>query len=337
MEAPLQKLLHSVAAADDLETLARPILELLEAVTGLESTYLTTIDHVAGVQRILFARNTRKMQIPEGLSVPWGDTLCKRALDEGKAYTDNVGDCWGDSQAARELGIKTYLSQPVRMLEDEVYGTLCAASAESVPLKPDTIEVLAKFARLIAQQVEREKALLQMRAANLELSAHALADPLTGLGNRRAMERALARLSAQRVIEPMVVAFVDLDGFKAINDRYGHETGDRFLVHIARKLTAAVRPTDSVCRTGGDEFVILAPGASAPELASRLEEATGGHFAHGPCAFDYGGASVGVAESKAGQLDAEELLKRADAAMYEVKKSRNSRRVAMEPRSAVRP
>src|SRR4249919_3225449 len=108
MDELMVQLAEWVPAARTLEELARPLLEMLQAVTWLESTYLTTIDEVGGVQHVLFANNSSQMQIPEGLSVPWGDTLCKRALDEGRAYTDDVAECWRDSGAARELGIQTY-------------------------------------------------------------------------------------------------------------------------------------------------------------------------------------------------------------------------------------
>ena len=108
MEPLLNQLAESAAEARDLEGLTRPLLEVLEAVTGMESTYLTTIDLDRGVQNILYARNSAQMQIPEGLSVPWADTLCKRALDEGRPYTGDVSGCWGDSEAARALGIRTY-------------------------------------------------------------------------------------------------------------------------------------------------------------------------------------------------------------------------------------
>ncbi len=124
MNASPQQLKSAISSADNLEPLARPMLELLQAATGLESTYLTTIDLAAGHQQILFSRNTRSMCIPEGLTEPWGDTLCKRAMDEGRAYTDNVSTCWGDSVAARELGIMTYVSQPVRTADGAVFDAL---------------------------------------------------------------------------------------------------------------------------------------------------------------------------------------------------------------------
>ena len=212
------------------------------------------------------------------------------------------------------------------MMDGDVYGTLCAASAERIALKPGTIEILGKFAKLIAQQVERERAMRLVNAENAELSTHALADPLTGLANRRRMEQDLLRMLAasQRDGKSLAVAFIDLDGFKAINDQYGHDFGDEFLIHIARALTSVVRPTDLVARTGGDEFVVLAPGAIASVLRDRLEEATIGRFSYGKFTIDYLGGSVGVATISPGDHSVTEVLSKADSAMYEVKRARKS-------------
>lgn len=113
MDPTLTDLAHHVARSRDLESLTRPMLELLKQVTGLEATYLTAIDLEESVQRVIFSTCSGKLEIPENLSVPWGDTLCKRALDEGRVFTDEVDQVWGDSDAARELGINTYLSRPL--------------------------------------------------------------------------------------------------------------------------------------------------------------------------------------------------------------------------------
>lgn len=324
----LARLAESVSDAEDLEALTRPMLQMLETMTGLESTYLTTVDEAAGFQKILYSRNTGTMQIPEGLEVPWGDTLCKRALEEGRAFTDDVASCWGDSDAAKALGINTYMSQPVRTLDGQLYGTLCAASSKKAAVPESVLGVFTMFAKLIAQQVDRERMLSNARRENKALQEAALTDPLTGLANRRAMEKALSKMLARAARDggQVQVAFVDLDGFKGINDTHGHDCGDRFLIHIARKLTASMREGDVVCRTGGDEFVVLAPGEKGGELQQRLEQATIGPFEHGPCTLDYRGASVGVAASAAGDTDADALLKRADAAMYEAKKRRKAAR-----------
>src|SRR5690606_6942304 len=82
------------------EQVARPLLALLGRFTGMESTYLASADSERGVVRIEFARNVGDMTVSEGLEVPWEDTLCKRALDEGRHYADDVMACWGDSELA---------------------------------------------------------------------------------------------------------------------------------------------------------------------------------------------------------------------------------------------
>lgn len=326
MDPIFSRLAHSVAGAQDLVSLTRPLLELLEAVTGMESTYLTAIDDHAGVQRILFSRNAKSMQIPEGLSVPWHDTLCKRALDEGRAYTDDVSSCWGDSEAARALGIKTYLSQPVRDLDGGLFGTLCAASSASVPIADDTLKVLGLFAQLIAHQVERERVVDKLRQANEELSSHAFVDPLTGLPNRRALVRELQRMlqRAERENGVVSVAFIDLDGFKGINDRYGHEVGDHFLIHIAKRLSNSIRAGDLAARLGGDEFVVLSYCQAGEDLQKRLQAVTAGTFSSNGITLDYAGASVGVVDSRPGEVDGDRLLVRADEAMYAIKRARKA-------------
>lgn len=330
MDTLLSQLAESVSAAADLEGLTRPLLELLEAVTGLESTYLTTIDEQRGVQHVLFARNSKQMQIPEGLSVHWQDTLCRRALQENRPYTDDVSGCWGDSNAARALGIQTYLSQPVRTLDGGLYGTLCAASGAKVSVLPATIKMLNLFAGLIGYQVERERMLSALRKSNLELCSSALTDPLTGVANRRALSLELTRVlaRAQREQLSVQVAFIDLDGFKAINDHYGHEVGDCFLVHIAKRLAASMRAGDFVARYGGDEFVVITCNTGLDELRLRLERLTVGRYARDGIVIDYSGASVGVAISDNDETNGEHLLARADAAMYATKKARRDRQMA---------
>src|ERR1051325_3356646 len=172
-------LADSVTGAQSLEELVRPLLELLQAVTGLESTYLTRIDTTAGGQHVVYARNTLRLQIPEGLEVPWEGTLCKRALEEGRLYTDDVANCWADSEAAMALGIATYTSTPVRIEDGTLYGTLCAASGERKPLADGAEKILYMFSRLIGQQIERERLVHALRQANDSLAVSALTDTTT--------------------------------------------------------------------------------------------------------------------------------------------------------------
>ena len=327
MDHLLSRLAESVVGAHSLEQLTRPLLALLQEVTGLESVYLTVVDEQAGVQRILYALNSGRLRVEEGLSVPWSDTLCRRALASGQRYTDDVPGRWPDSGAARELGIVSYLTEPVHVREGELFGTLCAASSERVALSEDTLRTVALFARLLGQQVERETLLVQLREANQELAQRALTDPLTGLANRRmlldGLRRELARIGREG--GALEIAFIDFDGFKAINDRYGHEIGDRFLALMALRLRGALRGSDLIARYGGDEFVVVGtlrdePTEDAqPSLQQRIEALTRGAVLIDALEFDYAGASVGVVITGEGEQDAEALLSRADAAMYQRK------------------
>jgi len=332
MESLIEQLSGSVASAKTLEDLTRPMLEMLEAVTGLESTYLTTIDLDKGQQHILFSRNVRQLSIPEGLTVPWADTLCKRAMEEGRTYTGDVASCWGDSDAARELGIQTYVSTPVKTESGGLFGTLCAASAAQHPLAPHAEPVLQLFARLIGQQVERELLYRKLEKAHAELVTLAATDALTGLPNRRSLIDGLRRLLAQgeRDRLSVLVGFIDMDGFKKINDTHGHDIGDEFLVAMAGRLSASLRAGELLARSGGDEFVVIGAGpalggatnAAARALADRLSECTVGDLRLQGTTLAYAGASVGVVAVDPRGTTAAQALRQADEAMYAVKRSR---------------
>jgi diguanylate cyclase (GGDEF)-like protein len=122
----------------------------------------------------------------------------------------------------------------------------------------------------------------------------------------------------------LAVLFCDLDGFKSINDRFGHQTGDAVLVEVARRLATGVRDGDTVARLGGDEFVVLADGlgaADAADLAVRLRNAiilpirVGGRGVRVGASFGIGWASCG--------MSVEEVLQSADQRMYIEKRSRS--------------
>jgi len=327
------QLADSITDAHSLEQLVRPLLALLESATGLESTYMTAIDEAAGLQHVLYARNSSSLQIPEGLSVPWGDTLCKRALEEERTYSDDVAARWGDSGAARELGIATYASTPIHGPGGRLYGTLCAASNQSKPATLEAPRVLRLCSQLIGQQVEREWLMQELRAANHALAMSALTDSVTGLPNRRAVMEELSRRLARRDREhgALLIAFIDLDGFKAINDLHGHEAGDNMLVLIAAALSRTARTGDYCARLGGDEFVVLAsvPAgdsyAALVALRQRLDDATRGRFELGDgVAIDYPGPSIGTILVPADQHDVDAVLALADAAMYSIKRQRKA-------------
>lgn len=336
MDDVIAKLSDSVTAARSLEELTRPLLKMLQTVTGLESTYLTTVDHSTGLQQVLFADNSRELQVPEGRIGRWDDALCKRAIEEGRLATEDAPADFPGNAAVQDLGLKTYISTPLHTGEGALYGTLCAASTERRPVSPEAGQVLRLFAGLIEQQIAREQLVAQLQQANAELLTQALTDPLTGLMNRRALvqEFERQRAAAQRTGHWLLVAAIDLDGFKGINDQHGHEAGDALLRGVALALRKALRGGDVLARMGGDEFVALgsgpkldADGAAAAGLwQQRLALGTVGQYAAGTRCIGYGGASAGVVAVDPRATEVEQALREADAAMYRVKAERRAPR-----------
>lgn len=165
-----------------------------------------------------------------------------------------------------------------------------------------------------------------MRHAERELEYRANHDPLTGLANRHRLQQALeqALQQAQSQVGQVALLFLDLDGFKEVNDRGGHEVGDRILCEVARRLHLGLRRIDLVARMGGDEFVVLLPGCSASD-ASAIAAQLRDHL-RAPCVLDDGplqlDASIGIASYPEHGESAEALVRHADAAMYALKRRR---------------
>lgn len=162
-----------------------------------------------------------------------------------------------------------------------------------------------------------------------QVRRHAMQDALTRLPNRRSLEEALAQLiaSANRRSDAFTLVFIDLDGFKAINDRHGHAAGDHVLQVVGSRLSDAVRNGDLVARVGGDEFVVLLPG-SADAVASETVVAKLVHVLDQPMMFKgipvRLGASVGVGRYPDHGTNTSELLNNVDAAMYAAKRKESA-------------
>lgn len=330
----IERISTALESENTLEGLVRQLLAMLELVTNMESTYLTRIEPDRSLQHIQFARNTQRMQIPEGLSVPWGDTLCKRALDEGKRYTCDVANVWGDSQAAKALGITTYVSTPVTLADGSLYGTLCAASSAHRELTERSEQVLQLFAQLIAQQIQNEQLLKQLQQANIALTAASYTDELTGLPNRRAVFELLPKLFAQarNNTSYVLIAFADLDDFKEINDIHGHEAGDDFLRLVGQRLKSGVRSPEVIGRVGGDEFIVagIGPGevnealSAAQAFKTRLTNLLTGEYQLHSSVINYAGPSVGAVAVNPAFTDHDTALREADMAMYIEKERRRN-------------
>jgi diguanylate cyclase len=223
------------------------------------------------------------------------------------------------------------LSAQVRATDDiVVLGRLL----EEVAAATRTVQTATQRSHEETLQTQREVQAAEDKIRSLQtelarISAKVREDQLTGALNRRGLEEEYERCCAasDRRGEPLCVALLDIDNFKSLNDTHGHQAGDEALVHLANVIKATVRPTDSVCRYGGEEFVILLTGTGlndAIAVISRLQrELTKRFFLHDNqrllLTF-----SAGVAERRA-QESRDDTIGRADAAMYTAKRSGKNR------------
>ena len=237
---------------------------------------------------------------------------------------DNIlGDSWEnfflDPEERQALMIKFVEDDVVRNFElrlkrpngDAVWGLV---SMSDIPIENEDLLLFA-FVDITS-----------LKDAEEEIRALANHDALTGLPSLRLLQdRISAAVSrAKREQTEMAVLFIDLDGFKAVNDSLGHDAGDDVLKEVASRLKTCIRETDTVARMGGDEFVMvierMTDRTRVQRIGERIVESLGK-----PITVTSGtatiGASVGVAVYPSNGVTPDDLLKAADSAMYDVKKS----------------
>lgn len=191
------------------------------------------------------------------------------------------------------------------------------------------VSALRNEAGRITQHIRTFNDITALKQQQRVLSEQARHDSLTGLPNRRAfgerLKQAMAR--ARRNPQTLAVMYVDLDGFKQVNDQHGHAAGDQLLIEVGLRLNGCVRLTDCVCRLSGDEFTVILEGAGPPEEVQRIGQRILERLSQ-PHAI--GSQSLVVTPSIGGTLfqvgdSAETLCERADGTMYRAKHTGKAR------------
>lgn len=227
---------------------------------------------------------------------------------------------------AHEAGLGAVFTFPLRQPGGRI-GALDLYRISPGLLSTRAMEVAQTLADVtsayLANAQRREETLATAERHRL-LSLH---DALTGLPNRLLLQDRFhhATLRARRSQAGAAVLFIDIDGFKKVNDDHGHQTGDQVLIAVAQRLSNLIRPEDSLARIAGDEFVLLCEGvdrlADAELICQRVQESF-----DQPFCVDAGelaaGASVGLAHVGPGEPLSEQLIADADRAMYRAKRSR---------------
>ena len=201
-----------------------------------------------------------------------------------------------------------------RVSSGELLETLAAGGGVPGAFVVVAAGVLVGRLRDLNEKIRKQAELLEHRASH---------DDLTGLPDRslfaERLDSALEGLKDGWSGDAVAVLFLDLDGFKKVNDTFGHEIGDQLLVEVSRRLTSCLRPEDIAARLGGDEFAVLLEGVPDPKIAARtaeriVETLREPFVVQGLKTFVT--ASVGVALNDSGNVRGRDLLRDADNAMY---------------------
>ncbi len=271
-----------------------------------------------------------------GGSHAWSDSFCQHMI------TGSAPQIAPDAMAvpqysaagvAQVLSIGAYVGVPICDGDGSLFGTLCGMDPAIQPGELlDQAPLLHMLAALLGQTLHADR----LRAEALDREAELQrSDQLTGLPNRamflQCMGRALDR--HRRDLRPLAVLLFDLDDFKAVNDTFGHASGDRLLVRVADRLRRALRPADTLARLSGDEFaLLLEDGADPVAMAGRVVCAFQEPFTVEGTPITIS-ASIGVAELGPGAevADVDLLLAHADAAMCSAKHLGKGRLAVYDP------
>jgi diguanylate cyclase (GGDEF)-like protein len=242
---------------------------------------------------------------------------------------------------ASSRGLKDAMVAALRT-DDRVHGLLLVGGrlGDVTTFSSSDLALLDTFARHVATSLERgrlEENLRQVTDLKEQLRHQALHDPLTGLPNRTLfLDRARHAVdTAGRTRIHPAVLYIDLDGFKPVNDTFGHEAGDVLLRTVADRLRGCLRPADTAARLGGDEFAVLLNGPvdrfAITRVIERIRSQLDVPVVLGEGVVATVGASIGVAVGDTETPDADTLVRQSDIAMYVAKRSAGTDFVVYEP------
>lgn len=307
----------------------RPLLQLVQHLTGMETSFVTMIEWDSQHQDVVLSLNTGDITVEEGGRVEWRQSLCRSMFLSGCTHSADVHAIPG-VDAAKALGMQSFFAVPI-LQGDVPIGTVCGASKRPVDLSADqllSMELIASSLRqLVETRAELRRAQSRAEAASRDAAAYrqaaeeltvlANSDPLTSLLNRRAFmarwEEQLAR-SGRRGFS-LGVLLIDLDRFKAVNDSAGHAAGDAVLISVAAALKQNANSARLAARLGGDEFAMMETHCSRRSLLERAA-AVQGSFAELMREAGTPGISLSIGIACSDDIARHDLLAAADSALY---------------------
>jgi diguanylate cyclase (GGDEF)-like protein len=304
-----------------LDHLVRRIVEIMP-ITGAGVTLIAP----DSAPRFVAASGGAALRF-EQLQTELSEGPCLAAYRTGEAIL--VADLQSDQrfgrfrQPALAAGLAAVFTFPLHH-GDARLGALDLYRDVPGALSPESLRVAQTLADVACAYLLNAQARADLQEAVSRSHEAALHDALTGLPNRKLMLERLEHASLRRLRshKPMALFFVDLDHFKEVNDRYGHQAGDELLIAIAERMTAALRPDDTIARIAGDEFVVICEALESPAQVDRILARIDAVF-DAPFPLPRGklsvSASIGTSVSTPGDKAPEQLIRRADLAMYQMK------------------
>jgi diguanylate cyclase (GGDEF)-like protein len=297
---------------DRVQSLTNAAGAIVEFAEGDDMVYRG----VSGMAKPLLGLRIKREGSLSGLCVRKGQVL---------RCDDTEADPRVDRETCRDVGLRSMVVAPLNH-NDTTVGVLMLASPSINAFTDRDVRVLELMSELIAAAMYHAA-----RNETNELYFQASHDSLTGLANRAFFyDRLRQRLSIARrqYDNAFGILFLDMDGLKPINDRYGHRTGDAAIRETARRISAVSRESDMVCRLGGDEFAMLLPELQDRESGVDIAERIAREICQ-PFQFEqhelFLNASIGIAIFPEDGGDLDQLIDAADQSMYAVKRTRSCR------------
>jgi diguanylate cyclase (GGDEF)-like protein len=309
-----------------LDRLVKRIVDVMP-VTGAGVTLIS-----AELDPRYIAASTEAALRFEELQSELGEGPCLVAYLTGEAISvpDLSSTEWFPTFSPRavQAGLAAVFAFPLHHADLQL-GALDLYRDTTGPLSPDSMTAAQTLADVASAYLISAQARADLQTSSDEARDAALHDPLTGLPNRALLLQRLELARRQRPGSPHLSAilFLDLDRFKMINDVYGHDVGNQLLVAVAERLTAVLRPGDSLARLASDEFVILCEDLDDPSQASAIAVGFDAALATPFVVSDVEialTASIGITLTSRGAESPEELLHDADLAMYRTKRRRGT-------------